>query len=204
MRMMSREGVARGAPRPMRVRHSRVAVQADSLGYYPPRTWSSRSRSMFPPLRISATFFPAIRSRSWSKRKWRGAGAFRDLVRVVEIGPHGSRDLVFADLHYPGGAATDGLDRLNDGLARGNPVRKGLRGRRSDGAPCGERKCRRGCLLGTDPYDFGLQAKQIAHRDQAADSGAHSDSDIDRVQIADCVEKLKRVTGDSGDEVPVE
>jgi hypothetical protein len=86
----------------------------------------------------------------------RGAGAFGDLMRVVEVNPHCFRDFVFADLHETGNAAADDLDGLVIGFAGGESVGEGIRIGGFERAPgCkGLGSGRR--LDGADSDDLGL------------------------------------------------
>ena len=133
-----------------------------------------------------------------------GAGAFRELVRVLVIGPHGRADLGIAHLNNPVRALQNDVERLRVGAAHGHAVghRVGAVGRHD--LPGGE-----GQGVGRGPGrnhsdDPRLQSERVAHRDGAADARAQSDRHIDRVEWWRCPEEFERIGSHARHQIAME
>jgi len=59
-------------------------------------------------------------------------------------------------------------------------------------------------IAGDHSNHFGLETEKIAGRDDAADAGAHSNRDIDRVEVGDGTKQFERVRGNALDLASIE
>jgi hypothetical protein len=125
-------------------------------------------------------------------------------LRVVIVDTHGFGHLVFAHLDEARRASMDRFYDVGDRLARGNTISKRA-GCRSVHGFAGIERERRGRRVHRAYADYlGLQSEQIPHGDESTDSGAHSDTDIHRIEPLNRAEQLQRVARNASDEIPVE
>src|SRR5215469_15314693 len=137
-------------------------------------------------------------------RKRGGARAFRDIVRVLEIGPDRFGDIVLAQLQDAGRAALYDCQGLLLRIACRHSVGKSLRRTCWNWLPGFERQSHCWSLAGDDPNNFSFEAEKVAGRDETTDAGAHADRDIDRIEVGDSTKQLECVRGDAPDLVPIE
>src|SRR6266850_5685044 len=98
----------------------------------------------------------------------------------------------------------DGFYDVGDRLASGNTISKRAGCRSGHGLAGLERERRGRRVHRAYADDLGLQSEQIPHGDESTDSGAHTDTDIHRIEPLNRAKQLQRVARNASDEIPVE
>ena len=161
-------------------------------------------RSTLPPDSTTAQRWPARAGSASSAASARRAGAFGDLVRVVEQGAHRGGDRRVVDLDDVVRAAPQDLQRRGHRHAHRHAVGHRVGGQRLDRAARAERLRVGVGARRHDADDLRRQPERVARGDQAASAGAASDRHVHAVERRRAAEQLERIGRDARDQRPLE